>query len=1374
MPEVSSGAAAAGSGASFAAGEGLDGAKVAGEAASKGISSLISAGLPDLSTIGKVATQGASIVAAHLPGAISTATNALGTAANAVGGALGSIDASVVGDAASVALNVIGLGAAAFPFLLPLQIAIRDIGAAVQQASYNKESAKMLGDRCADCSKLIVEMAPKITKVTQSEKEQKEMMLPFLEAVDECTKFLKEFSKKGFLSHMFRNKAENRSLSLLDKKVTDSLQNLSMRVSGSQMDIQLANKEKLDELFNLLNTAAGNATVPNQMDPEKVAEIVKKAGCQSKEEITSELSSVGFKLEEINKAVNAILSKIDKMADNLTAIDDSIKRHAQEQKERDEELRNILIQNQAAEIKRAQELTLAAMRVLAGKGAGGASAASTEIYSTPNQVDYLAKRAAEIRPKCGKLFHIHPAGVGSDCADSRDGRPGENGPHGMSFGPAPSGRSGMTPGASGEDGLDGEDGHDGNEGHDGENGENAETFEIMVEFVKEDLAKGIRVYHIEHAGTRGKDDHYLEVPLMNSVIYIDAKGGNGGKGGDGGMGGSGGNGGAGGRGANGVNDQDGGDGGSGGNGGNGGNGGLGGSGGSGANGGRVVIHTNDPSVLALMEFDVDGGDPGAAGAHGHAGTGGAPGPAGEPGAGGTFVDYNQNGIPMNKKARDGHRGKLGKKGKNGRPAPSKGSKPGAAGNSGKISFCIYDDTGLKESGGTPFRVVLNRKDLAKLNPVPLNFSAVSPQSDPFIFGQELQFGPVLPINIGSIASPPCKLLGSVVLQTNPAAEHSFVKYPSIPGEYKTRYGELPASASQILKVKVPRLKHAGFNLNSESWPWVTVWSPIPRSVAKFNTIFNIDGILQKFSKMDGDHAGTRQFDITVDVPLEFIPYDGNRGINVPASIMLSQGGDVNVAVKVRNKLSGSGVADDMAKIRIYAAGLRFKPLIVSALPKTVLHDVPANQSYGEYQLVYTKSHVPKLEKSQIVELNYGVKLDAKGGQLGANMKLKAELHYDGVVCQFSPCQTVRIAAPWPVEGVPSANDLIFFCDAYFLPEDYQLLATVAYSLKMRALFLDYQHFAAENGGRLPNRIWQQNMGKGTVVWIPGDDGLANLVPPEDLAQHIKMGGGVLNGEKSKFALPPDLMSLASFAGRKAIGVGREFSMSTLRRDIAIDEKRINGASLISLVIGIISTFPTDRKLQLLFDINFCNMLVGSTMLDNYQIVVEAGCCGGQNSSKIFPAAKSPCTMRDILLCSIRNDISADLSTFNQTVNFNYCYSIAAWRGFASSQVLSRPQNIQISMAARDIFAALDSSGALDPNLFQGNPQKAWVQYLNQLKLDAGRCENIAHLSQLDAKGMSERIMDVDIMQSFARRKRATHGRDGIDVGKGTRYLMLRS
>lgn len=504
--------------------------------AAKDAASLIGGSLGELNDVAKVVASGAAAaVSAVDAGAIQDAAkvvgSALSTAANFVSGdvvnavaSVGStivsaLDAEMMADAASTAMNIIGTGAAVFPFLLPLQIAMRDIGNAVQQATYNKEAAKMLEDRCTDSFKMVEELAPKIAKICKSEEEQKEIVRPFVEALEECKEFLVQFSGKGFLSHMFRWKREGRSLVMLDKKVTDTLQNLSLRVDGQQIDLQVANAEKLDEVFELLKNVSAGKSEPSQIDPEQLAEVVRKAGAESVDQISSELQGVGFKLEQIEKTLQGLASKLDSFASKVDQL-------AAEQKDRDTELRNLIIFGQAEARKHAEQVTLAAMRLAAEKG----GQLVNEKFCTPLQLDYLAKRCRDLRTKVPKVIIIHPHGIGLESFVSRNGEPGTDGPNGQVFRPGQAGAPGNAIGADGEDGLDGEDGHDGQEGEDGLNGESATDFEVMIEFISEDPKTGMRKYRIEHAGISGKDEHDIEVSLLNSVIIIDGKGGVGGKG----------------------------------------------------------------------------------------------------------------------------------------------------------------------------------------------------------------------------------------------------------------------------------------------------------------------------------------------------------------------------------------------------------------------------------------------------------------------------------------------------------------------------------------------------------------------------------------------------------------------------------------------------------------------------------------------------------------------------------------------------------------------------------------------------------------------------------------------------------------------------
>lgn len=269
-----------------------------------------------------------------------------------------------------------------------------------------------------------------------------------------------------------------------------------------------------------------------------------------------------------------------------------------------------------------------------------------------------------------------------------------------------------------------------------------------------------------------------------------------------------------------------------------------GNGGNGANGCRVVIHTNDPSVLALIEVDVSAGEGGAPGTHGKPGQGGNPGQGGPGGPAGTITAGPQGEQIASRSSKPGRKGKAGKKGKNGRPAPTKQSKGGIAGSPGSVSFCIYNETGMCESGGTPFRVLFNKKDIHKLYPMPVNFGVVAKAPDEIvIFGQQLQFGPVLPINVGSISAPTSEIMCFLMIHgKNAASTLQSAPFPRIPAENKTRYGELPPNAAQSVILTVPKLSATGFALDQDVWPLPQEWSPSSRCDAKFRCLLKVNGI----------------------------------------------------------------------------------------------------------------------------------------------------------------------------------------------------------------------------------------------------------------------------------------------------------------------------------------------------------------------------------------------------------------------------------------------------------------------------------------------------------------------------------------------------
>ena len=458
----------------------------------------------------------------------------LGTVAGAVGGAVGTagaavfnaLDADTMAQVGNVAMQVIGTSAAVFPFLLPLQIALRDLAAVMQQANYNKASAQLLADRCTDCGKLAAEMAPKITACTSDENEQIRILEPLTGAVKESREFLEKFTKKGFLMKMASATKDNRTLSVLDTKVSTCLQTLSIRINGAQMDLAVADSKKLDEMFVMMSQAMGKGSSgsdPAQFDPQMLAEIARKAGAESKEEMMAEMQGLGMKLDKIDKAVSAVLDKVEIIDQKLDNVDSKLDKNFAESAERDENLRQIMLQS-AAESARRDRIALDLMMKLGGKGID-------KKFSTLEETERMGKRAQGVISILSvdqvKLIHSH--GMGKDSFEKIDADHGQAGVSGADHPRARDGKSGKSAGQEGMDGDDGDDGDAGDDGHDGENGSDCPEFDVMIqlETIHED---GCRTYRIEHSGQGDKDIFHIKINPEIDVIYVDARGGNGGNG----------------------------------------------------------------------------------------------------------------------------------------------------------------------------------------------------------------------------------------------------------------------------------------------------------------------------------------------------------------------------------------------------------------------------------------------------------------------------------------------------------------------------------------------------------------------------------------------------------------------------------------------------------------------------------------------------------------------------------------------------------------------------------------------------------------------------------------------------------------------------
>ena len=418
------------------------------------------------STIGDALGQAAGAVKSAAVSAYNAAPGAAGSvvsAANAVGSTVSSavsgFDAGDLAQITSAAMNAIGLAAGVFPFLVPVQIALKDLGKAVQGAVFNRESSRLLTQRCADCSMMLHEMAPKLVQLTKDPSEQERLVAPVVAAINSCSDFLSKFTKKGFLFQVVSNSRDKNALSNLDKVVTDSLQNLSLRISGFQMQMQAADSNKLDEVFMLVQQSLGNNR-DNQnsvakIDPNVLAEIAMKAGCETTEALKNELEPFGVKLEEISQNILKLMSsmskidtKLDTVQEDLHEIRHTLSRAFDAANEKTDDMMDLLKTFQA-EATQASSLTLAKMQEIALKN----GAQIQEKFSTPSQSIKLAKRAEEMRSRGLNVLLIHCNGVGIDCYESISGAPGDSGAWGKSAKRAADGGQ-----SSGLDGTDGKDG----------------------------------------------------------------------------------------------------------------------------------------------------------------------------------------------------------------------------------------------------------------------------------------------------------------------------------------------------------------------------------------------------------------------------------------------------------------------------------------------------------------------------------------------------------------------------------------------------------------------------------------------------------------------------------------------------------------------------------------------------------------------------------------------------------------------------------------------------------------------------------------------------------------------------------------------------
>lgn len=735
-----------------------------------------------------------------------------------------------------------------------------------------------------------------------------------------------------------------------------------------------------------------------------------------------------------------------------------------------------------------------------------------------------------------------------------------------------------------------------------------------------------------------------------------------------------------------------------------------------------------------MEVDSSGGDAGGGGIHGKPGGGGAPGAEGKAGQPAVWQVQVENGF-MRHQGRAGRAGKRGKPGKNGRPLQTKPAKKGKAGEDGVVSFCLYDETGMIESSGTPYRPVVLKREAAKLFPVPVLFGKRGTRRDEFFYGTQLYYGKVLPVNTGGLGCPQFFIAGTLICYHDDGNQSytntTKLPYPPIPPASATRNGTLPPTAAQEFKIKLPTLAESGFKLNSK-FPWNEDWSsPSSKHKAKFVMTFEVEGFKLRPSDHDSGHICGSTYDITLNIPVEPVKIQGTqwegRAITLQPSIGLAnnslslpttgnkgamtmnviQSSEVEFTFAIRNNMFQRFLTSSSVTYTVHIVARRFSPELIPIEPTASPNATgfkasgPEEDSEKDYHHARYTDCVPEIEKSGAAQFKFKLKLNPEKNDLlpGAQIMARVEINIDDTMAIFSSPTHCRLAPPLPPRdpGIVQRTDVLFMAHPFMQIEDFQALSQCCDILKLKVYFLDVQHYCNPQTGSVDPGHWAAQMGKSIIVWTPPTQAIAKLVSNDDLKQHVSAGGGLIDGLYSTFKIAP---SRSYCQAKRAVRLGKNLFIGELKEDITKKCKvgsLIEGQAMKGFIARLIAAIPVYHKLHLLMtDPQLSQTVLGTSSATLYEVHKENRCCGGAPKEKsIVPMAAAPCTLFDLVVASLTADIILDIEGFKRDRSYQNCNTIHTIVSFAkkcvggSSGQGTYPGQCAAGIAASIMAAALD-------------------------------------------------------------------------------------
>jgi hypothetical protein len=837
-----------------------------------------------------------------------------------------------------------------------------------------------------------------------------------------------------------------------------------------------------------------------------------------------------------------------------------------------------------------------------------------------------------------------------------------------------------------------------------------------------------------------------------------------------------------------------------------------------------VIKVDDLSLFAIMEVDVTGGVGGKCGLDGRPGLGGKGGSPGSGGAAGHWTEQIRNTdsqgnvyfTTVSKSSRSGNPGRVGRDGKSAPTPQTKKNLEGRHGRHGRVSFCLIKNSLIVESAGTPYRPAITQQDLLQLVPKPKNFDKNSMKSEAlsFCYGQEVTFGPVLPVNVGYLTCPSSAVIFSVSVKDISSIEtRSFIPIPPATpatNSASASSGTIPNSYQVSVTMRLPSVASCKTALSyDKKWPWDYEQSRSISINGKFCYQLTVDDATFVTTTQDKD-LSSQDYNIALSFPVEIVHTSSGpsstASLSAPRSYAIGENEIQIISFKLQNKLASVKIPKGYVQFLLRVASPQYPMEVHEVTPKVASLKVENVMSkMGQQKFVTIAGDVPELNSNlSVMKIDCALFLSKlfhmsllDYSSVGRFISYRPELWFESELVQYGATTETRISAPRPPTQSISSQDVLIFSHNQMISTDYCQLALLFSHLGLRTYFLDYEHFmppAQQPLSLIPDQLWSAQKGIATIIWMPPPE-KATLLSTAALSEHLQRGGKLILGNNSQFSLetPPSTGSAPPYPllGRSVMHSSETVSLTGFEVD-EVTESAIKGKNMAILFVNLISLLSIQDLLNLLWTRRdlLGAVTVSDLSLRKYHRLPDAGCCGcfwlfGCQKTKISPESVESCCVHDLVLATLRTQVMMDLENFNETKDPSHCFCLNEIRRFVSEQLMaSTKKTVTIAIApaaggssadgrggeqttsiegitdaiaamARDVEAVVHASNLLTHKWKKSNKALVtqWNDYLSTLTPALDFCREVveAHYPESTVV-MGERIKDVCVVSGFSVRK----------------------